>query len=345
METHVQTVGQRLQYGLSQPFQPLILRRSMTLFPTALGLEPHKAGLPCDDFLANLLSGRRTYLAIIRKGFGKDFKNFRNYALQRVVTTSAVRQRLLKAVDGSEEILTTLTDRLREGVLIEQITQLTRTAEGTLYQVMRALSSGSLKCPHCKAELISRATQWWSEQACELGEAEYHFVDRILYDVLAITLLPLVFGSNSAQKKQAVEELACLCNADAHVFRNWFDLVRNAYRAKDLAALATRAALPGPSPDSNLQRCARGEMLTADLIHQVTERLKNQKPLRNLGMRARALAFAIDFIVAAHSGASPLDWSAAQSIVKARILRLFQDIQLSFATGVRRETKLAVMST
>jgi|GEM_PF-2340244 len=341
VETHLSTVGQTLQSVLSQPFQPLTLRRPMALFPTALGLQPLKIGLPCDDFLANLLSGRRTYLAIIRNGFGKDFKNFKNYALQTVKTTSAVRQRLLNTVDGNEELLAVLASKLREGVLITQLAQLTRATEGTLYQVMRILSSGSLKCPHCQAELISRPMQWWREQACELGEAEYRFVDRILYDALAITLLPLVFGSNRAQKKQAVEQLADLCDTRANLFKNWFDLVRHAYRAKDLASLATRAGLYGPSPDSHLQRCARGEMLTVDTIHAVTARLKDPVPLRNLGMRTRALAFAVDFIVAADNGASPLDWSAAQAIVRTRILRLFEDLQLSFATGVRRETTSA----
>lgn len=344
VETHIPTVAQSLQNVLSQPFQPLTLRRPMALFPTALGLEPLKVGVPCDDFLANLLSGHRTYLAIIRNGFGKDFKNFKNYALQRVETTSAVRKRLLKAVDGSEEMLAILASGMREGVLIAQLTQLTRAAEGTLYQVMRTLSSGSLKCPHCQAEVISRPTQWWREQACKLGEAEYRFVDRILYDALAMTLLPLVFGSTRAQKKQAVEQLADLCDARANLFRNWFDLVRHAYRAKDLAALATRAGLYGPSPDSHLQRCARGEMLTVDTIHAVTARLRDPVPLRNLGMRTRVLAFAVDFIVAADSGASPLDWSAAQAIVRTRILRLFEDLQLSLATGVRRETTSAEMT-
>lgn len=102
VETHLPTVGQILQYGLSQPLELLTLRRSMKLFPTSLGLQPLEAGLPSDDFLANFLSGRRTYLAIIREGFGKDFKNFQNYALQRVETRPEVRERLLKALDGNE---------------------------------------------------------------------------------------------------------------------------------------------------------------------------------------------------------------------------------------------------
>ena len=335
VETHTPTVGQILQSELSQPFELLILRRSMKLFPTALGLKPLKAGLPSDDFLANLVSGRRTHLAIIRNGFGKDFKNFQNYVLQRVETTPEVRERLLEAVDGSEELLELLANSMREDALVAQLAQLTRASEGTLYQVMRTFSSGSLKCEHCQTELISRPTRWWREQACELGEAEYRFVDRILYDVLAATLLPLVFRSNWAQKKEAAEHLASLCNPGAHLFRNWLDLVRNAYRAKDLAALATRAGLSSPSPDSHLQRCARGDMLTADTIQEVTARLKDPTRLRNLGMQSRALAFAIDFLVAADSDASCLGWPDAQAIVRARILQLFQDLQLSFVTGVR----------
>lgn len=335
VETHMPTVGQILQSELSQPFELLTLRRPMKLFPTVLGLEPLKAGLPSDDFLANMVSGRRTHLAIIRNGFGKDFKNFQNYALQRVETIPKVRERLLEAVDGSKELLELLANKMREGVLVAQLAQFTRASEGTLYQVMRTLSSGSLKCAHCQAELISRPTTWWREQACELGVAEYRFVDRILYDVLATTLLPLVFRSSWAQKKETAEHLASLCNPGAHLFRNWLDLVRHAYRAKDLSALATRAGLSSPSPDSHLQRCARGDMLTADTIQEVTARLKDPTRLRNLGMQSRALAFAIDFIVAADSDASSLGWPDAQAIVKARILQLFQDLQLSFATGVR----------
>ena len=136
-----------------------------------------------------------------------------------------------------------------------------------------------------------------------------------------------------------------MCNAGAHVFRNWLDSVRRAYRAKDLAALATRAGLSGPSPDSHLQRCGRGDMLTVNTIQQVTARLPDPRPLRNLGMRTRAVAFAIDFLVATDTAASPSDWPAAQAVVKARILQLFEDLKLSFARDARRATESADMPT
>jgi len=336
VETHNPTTGQILESGLGQPFEPLVLHRPMTLFPTALGLKPLKASLPSDNFIANFLSGRRTYLAIIRNGFGNDFKNFQNYALQRVETTPAVRQRLLEALNGSEEMLELLAEGMREGILVANLALIARVTEGTIYQVMQGLSSGPQKCPHCQAKLISSPMLWWREQSCDLGEAEFRFVDRLLYDVLAIRLLPWVFRPNWAQMKDAAEQLAALCVADGHLFKNWINRVQRDYRAKDLTALATRAGLIGPSPDSHLQRCARGEMLTVDTIQAVTARLPDRESLRKLGMQSRALAFAVDFIVAADSAESPLSWAAAQAIVGARLLRLSQDLELSSAMRVRR---------
>ena len=243
VETHITTGDMSFYSVLSKPFEPLTLSRSMQLFPTALRLEPHKALRPSDEFLANLMSGRRTYKAIFREGFGTDFKNFLNFALRKVETTPATRQRLLKAVGGDEQLLAQLAEAARQDALGAQLAQVARAIEGTLYQILRAFSTGSRRCPNCQAEMISVSAQWWSEQSCELGEAEGQFIDRILYDVLALTLLPMAFKSQWAYRQQAVRQVAGLCHASAHIFRNWLDLVRTAYRAKDLTALAVRAGM------------------------------------------------------------------------------------------------------
>ena len=70
-------------------------------------------------------------------------------------------------------------------------------------------------------------------------------------------------------------------------------------------------------------------------IQSVTERLKSPAPLRMLGMHARALALVVDFLVAADRSPSPLDWTAAQTVVSARLLRLYQDFELNLSAGVR----------
>ena len=335
METHTPTVGQTLQNALSRPFEPLTLRRPMRLFPTSLGLDTGKPGLPSDDFLTNFHSGRRTHLALIRAGFGKEFKNFQNYALRKVNTTPATRQRLIDALNGNEEFLEVLAAGMHEGKLVAEVAKITRLTEGVLYQFTRTLSSGSLKCMHCQAELVSRPAEWWGTQHCVLGQAEYGFVDRILYDVLGVTLLPLLFGTNWARKEHAIGQLAALCDAGAHPFKHWLDLVRSPYRARDLTALATRARMDGPSPDSLLQRVARGEMLTAETIQEVTESLNDRKPLRKLGMQVRTLAFAMDFLAAADKSTVPVDWQAAQATVRARIFQISQDMRLSLAQAAR----------
>ena len=334
VETHAPSAAQTLLETLSFPFEPLHLRRPMKLFPTALGLRAGCPGLPSDEFLANFLSGQRSYLAILRHGFGKDFKNFQNYALQRVETTTAVRNRLVEAAGGDEQVLEILAQCTRAGTVASALAQLTRVAEGAAFQVITAMLSGSLKCPHCKQELISRPAQWWSEQLCLLGPAEYRVIDRILYDVLAITLLPLVMRPNWGPKLVSVAQLANLCEPGAHPFRRWLDLVRKAYRAKDLTALSARARLENTQPET-LQRCSRGEMLTVETIRELTGALADPHPLRDLGMRSRVLAFAVDFLGATDDRPEPLTWDAAQDVIQARLLQLGQDLRLNFAKRVR----------
>ncbi len=329
-----------LEEALTHPFEPLSIHRPMTLFPTALGLQPERRQLPSDDFLANLLTGRRSYLAFVRRGFGRDFKNFENYALQRVRTTAAVHDRLVKAVGGEPAVLELLAGLLRSGVLGKQMAGLTKAGEGFVYQLMLALSSGSCKCTNCGNEMVSRPETWWQDQGCALGEAEYRFVDRVLYDVLAAVAIPLVFESGWAGLHAAAKSLAELCESGSHPFKHWLTRVRQAYRAKDLTALAVRAGLDGQFPDSHLQRCSRGEMLTVDMIEAVTARLPNPKSLRSQGMHARAVAFAVDFLVAADGRAEHLAWQDAQAIVKARITQIEADLRLSTAGQMRQASSL-----
>lgn len=329
METLLSRKPRTLQEALVFPFESLTIKRSMTLYPTALGLRPGVPALPSDDFLANLLAGRRSYLAVIRRGFGRDYKNFENFALQRVRTSKDVYKRLVLAVGGDTQLLELLAELLRSGALVQQLARLTRAAEGLVYQLMAALSSGSCKCTNCGAELVSRPAVWWKRQTCSLGEAEYKFVDRVLCDVLAAAAIPLLFQRGWYGLHAAAETLVELSASGGHPFKHWLTKVCRAYRAKDLTALAVRAGLEGQYPDSHLQRCSRGEMLTLETIEAVTARLANPEDLRVQGKLARAIGLAVDFLVAADGRPDHLAWPEAQAIVRARIKQLAEDILLS----------------
>ncbi|WP_343622277.1 hypothetical protein [Roseateles puraquae] len=329
METTILNTPIRELPRLVRPFKPLTLQRPMVLFPKSLGLQAGVASTPSDEFLATLLLGRKTYLAALRSVFGVEFKNFQNYASQRVRTTTETRNRLLAAVNGDVELLDLLARVLRRDPKAGDLATLVRIAEGLVSTLMRQMLSASLRCPNCRTELISRPIRWWGKQPCRLGPQERKFVDRVLQGVLVSTLFPLFFA-NWETKGKAVHRLAALCEPDGHPFKNWLNEVRKPYRAKDLTALAARAGLEGEWAPESLQRMSRGEMLTAEMIEEVTARVPTRKAeLRALGMQARALAFVVDFMRAADTTDQPVDQATAQMIVGARLKQLVEDLRLS----------------
>lgn len=333
VETRTPSLSQTVHEVLGQPFEALTLHRPMKLFPTTLGLTPLTPSEPTDDFLANLVSGRRTHLAIVREIFGKDFKNFVNFSRGKVETTPEVYMRLIQALQGDEKLLEVMAGFMKLGTLSIQFANLFRLIENILNHVISAASSGAGMCPTCRQQRISQAAIWWSEQQCTLEGAEYRFVDRLLNNVLAVALMPRAFKPDWSVKEDPTVPLVGLCAKGTHPFKHWLNLVREAYRAKDLTSLATCARMNGPSPDSHLQRCSRGEMLTVNTIFELTAKLPQPKPLRDLGMQARALAFAIDFLVAADEKEDPISWHDAQEIVQARTIRLRKDLRNSLETS------------
>ncbi len=333
VETHTTTISQTLTEAFGAPYEPLTLCRPMTLFPTSQGLLPHTPQMPSDNFLANLVSGKRTHLAIVREIFGKDFKNFVNFARGEVQTSRKVYADLVEAVDGDEDLLKLLANRMNHGLLPVQIASAMRFIETLVNQLASAASSGAGMCPTCRQKRISQASHWWSLQKCGLGPAEYRFVDRLLLDTLAVVILPRAFSANWSQRADAADPLISMCDSGAHPFKNWLTRLMASYRASDLTSLATKARLVGPSPDSNLQRYSRGEMLTFEAIDALTKGSSQYKTLRDLGRQTRLLAFVMDFLIAANSQSAPLSWAEAQQIVQDRLIRLRKDFHESLAVS------------
>lgn len=329
--THDFTTEERAIESLIVPFEPVTIRRHLKVFASSAGLTPGVTSIPNDDFLANLVSGKRSFLAIVRRTFGTDFRNFLNYSARGAErTTPEVRARLIACVGGKEEILTEIAMAAREGMLAAKLGKLVKRGEGVLFRFMRAAMSKKLLCPHCQKNMITAPAEWWARQQCDLAEPEYRFVDRILYDVLAATLLPLILATPQEREERAVG-LANLCSPGAHMFGHWLTMVCAAYRAPNLAALQARARLKSVTPDS-LYRFGRGEMITFEAIAEITKELPRDRWLAQLGIAARGLAFAADAIQAAHRGAEELDHETAQQILRARLMQMKNDLRLSFVT-------------
>ncbi len=305
------------------PYEPITLARPMTLFPTTLGLTPRVASIPFSDYLADLLCGHKSVQAALRKGLGDvNFRNLRNYALGRK-TTEATRERLL-ALLRDQETLELVAEHFRRP---EQSapTQLLQMGEGAMLLCFTALLGLGATYSHCGKNMITPQESWWSEQPCVLGPPEYRFLDRLLYVPAGLAHAPALMDGNSPSPTN----LRTLSAPDRLPFQHWLGLIRKAYSSPDLAHLAVRAGME-PRMTGTLYRVNAGEMLTDAHIDAITQRLGNSQRVervRKQGRVVRRIAFAVDFLRAAHSGAQELELVPAQKIVHDRLSHLCDDIQ------------------
>jgi hypothetical protein len=305
------------------PYEPITLARPMTLFPTTLGLKPRVASIPSSNYLADLLFGHRSVQAFLRRSLGDvNFRNLRNYALGRK-TTEATRARLLGLL-GSQETLELVAEHFRQP---EQSapTQLLQMGEGALLLLVTGLLGIGAICSHCGKNMVTPAELWWSEQPCVLAAPEYRFLERLLYVPAGLAHTPALLGGNSPSPTN----LRSLSAPDQLPFQHWLGVIKKSYSSPDLSHLAVRAGME-PQMTGTLYRINAGEMLTDAHIHAITEQLRDSKRVervRKQGRVARRIAFAVDFLRAAHAGEQELELVQAQKIVHDRLSQLCDDIQ------------------
>lgn len=305
------------------PYEPITLARPMTLFPKTLDLTPRVASIPSDDYLADLLCGHRSVQAVLRRSLGDvNFRNLRNYALGRK-TTEATRERLVLLLHN-QETLDLVAEHFRRP---EQSapTHLLQMAEGAMLLLVTAVLGFAATCSYCGKNMITPEESWWSEQPCVLAPPEYRFLDRLLYVPAGLAHTPALLGGNSP----STTSLRTLSAPDQLPFKHWLGVISKAYSSPNLANLAARAGME-PQMTGTLYRVNAGEMLTELHIHAITQRLGDSQRVecvRKQGRAARRIAFAVDFLRAAHAGEQELELVQAQKIVHDRLSHLCDDIQ------------------
>lgn len=305
------------------PYEPITLARPMTLFPNTLELTPRVASIPSSDYLADLLCGHRSVQAALRKSLGDvNFRNLRNYSLGRK-TTEATRERLLVLLhdQGTLELVAEHCRRPEQS----GPTQLLQMAEGAMLLLVTAVLGFGATCSHCGKNKITPEESWWSEQPCVLAPPEYRFLDRLLYVPVGLAHTRALLDGNSPSPTS----LRTLSAPDRLPFQHWLRVIRKAYSSPSLANLAARAGME-PHMTGTLYRVNAGEMLTDVHIHAITHRLGDSQRVervRKQGRAARRIAFAVDFLRAAHAGEQELDLVQAQKIVHDRLSHLCDDIQ------------------
>lgn len=134
-----------------------------------------------------------------------------------------------------------------------------------------------------------------------------------------------------------------LADAKRHPFGNWLRCLMDLLHVLTPSELVrqTDAAITADSA----MRYARGEMLTTDAAHRLTTQIPNAPAFMAAVPAARAMAFAIEFLMAADADRT-VGADAARRIISARIRDMYFDVQVAVMriTRVRERAMLAAPS-
>jgi hypothetical protein len=170
------------------------------------------------------------------------------------------------------------------------------------------------------------------------GAAEAEVIERVSPMLAAIELL---LGFSAATVP--MPSVWTLADAKRHPFGNWLQCLMDLLHVLTPSDLVrqTDAAITADSA----MRYARGEMLTTDAARRLTTQIRNSAAFMAAVPAARALAFAIEFLMAADADGS-VGADAARRIISARIRDMYFDVQVAVMkiSRVRERAMLAALS-
>lgn len=303
--------------ALPVPFWEVTIERPMRTFSSSLGLTPHVPGVPSGDIAATILTGRRSFQAWIRREIGDGpFRNLKNFAIGKVASSRAI-----DALKSQYRDCPGLIDVLAESVRDPNNSTVARgvaVAEGAAFRLVHWIHSQTVPCQGCGNSLIPTPDSWWSGQACNIGMSEAKLIDR-----LCMVMIGGQFLLNLQSNGRCNTTLQDLAKPEDHPFGNWLRSIMEMFRANNVTSLPVRAGAAVTS-DSVL-RYNRGEMLTPEAVKALTSKLPNSADFVASARTARALAFTIEFLLAANKG-NPIADEVARSIVSQRVSQLLKDI-------------------
>lgn len=305
--------------ALPVPLWEVTLARPMRIYGVSLGLTPQIAGVPSRNVIAAIATGRRSFLALLRRELGDtDFRNLRNYALGKVQNSRVIEG--LKVRYGANNEVIEIAALAIQDPARSLLVELASVAEGAAYRFVSWVYAFEVPCACCGGNLVPAPERWWSHQPCDVGRAEAELVDRVcMVTIGAHFLLNLRAGG---QHSPTIRELA---SPDDHPFKNWLKVVLDLVKGESFSSIPVRAG--ARTSAESVMRFSRGEMLTPEAIEDLTRNIPNAAALKSSARAARALAFAIEFLSAVQRG-TPLSKEVARKIVSARIDRILTDIEL-----------------
>jgi hypothetical protein len=317
--------------------EPVVLRRRLQLFDSAMGLAPNIAGIPDPEYILHIFEGAG-HVELIRSEVGPEFKNFENFLRGKHATSAGTWTRILQVLGTDEQtgdLLRALAHGQRDGPLLPSYIAMGRAFEGAFVRVYRTLTSGLFLCQCCGVDLFNDARAWWPKQPLTLMPDACRFVDRLLATLIGGMVLSQFFASALAKQSIDSDMLEALANVATHPIGNWMTVVRTARGLRMDWEL-----LPEPVVDARSSKWRHGvDLLPLKTGLKMIEGSPFENRLKHGLLAARVLALAVDIVRATAVSERRPPRSAAQEIVFARLKKFLQNVNYGFAEHMRRNTK------
>lgn len=319
------------------PFEPVTLQRPMRAFSKIIGLTPGITAPPDPEFLTYLLTGRPSHTAILRHALGDHFKNFENHLRARHRTSATTLKTLSRALDVPVEELGSWAHGLQDGPLFPGLQKWFQVLEGIPLQVATSVLSAEVPCPQCGHNVLEDVDAWWPRQTVVLAAPEYRFVERILRategGMTFLELLNLLTGSTKPQDK-----LSQFAHPRRHPMGHWLNAVQKECGCRNLPELSVRMELAGGrdwSP-SRMKKWSSGQdLIPAEAVEALAAATGRAKYFDLLHVTARALTFALEFVIAAAQGDTPSTRKQVLQVLHDRLVQLEGNIAIGMRTRRR----------
>lgn len=319
-------------------FDPVTLQRPMRLFKGALS-PTRTFDVPFEpdiDFLVRLVTDYRSHQALIRKSAGNQFKNLENLLRQRNQSSKGTIELISRAIEVKPEEIQAWAHGDEDGPLLPQLLQMFALLESVPSQFTAQALDIEVPCPCCKANILGDRDIFWHSQSILFEPPEFRFAERLLMAVIGANALFMLWIRLTDEANEVDwPHLYDLARPNHHPIGNWLAEIQVALGANSLSDLAEKMQLMG-TPECNvpyerLKKWSSGmDLMPINVAKALCTEAGSHNKYWVSFFLARAIAFVIDFLVAATTEDAPKRVDV-QSIVHHRLMGLGDNIKIAFA--------------
>lgn len=334
---------------LTPPFLPVEVLRALGPYGRMLRLEPTISMAPDPEFLVRLLTGHASHQAYIRHEAGSLYKNLENLARGTHKVSRTTMQVLASRLGLPMEYLEKLAGSALDGPLMPDILTLLQMVEGFPMRVTAGALNRVVPCPCCGENLLDDVDAWWSKQARGMGQAEYHFAERLLNAALGANLIERLSALTKERAELSLDRLDALANPLRHPIGNWLLEAQASMSCNSLAELAAAMQLRGgvgaTFSHGRLKKWSAGQdVMPLEAGEAIAEACGQAKSGMRRLIAARVIALVTDFVAASWPTAAQVagrKGAGAQEVVHARLVQLGKNLQMAIAAMAGKTPQLS----